>query len=90
MQSTELPVTEGSIIRIANLYKQALANGIQTTFDQCAKIVEHDYLGYLEDINRKRAKVEKQRNPRPRLVQNKEPQKKITMEEFQRELKKIK
>lgn len=91
LQNTELPVTEGSIIRIANLYKQALANGIQTTFDQCAKIVEHDYLGYLEDISRKRAKVEKQRNPKPRLVQNNtEPKKKMTMEEFQRELKRIK
>ena len=90
LQDTELPVTEGSIVRIANLYKQALSNGIQTTFSQCAKIVEKDYLGYLDEISKKRSKVEKQRNPKPRLVSTKEPKKKITMEEFQRELKQIK
>lgn len=91
LQDTELPITEGSIVRIANLYKQALSNGIQTTFSQCAKIVEKDYLGYLDEISKKRSKVEKQRNPKPRLVStSKEPKKKITMEEFQRELKQIK
>lgn len=91
LNNTELPITEGSITRIANLYKQALSNGIKTTFDQCAKIVEKDYLGYLDEISKKRSKVERQRNPKPRLVSiSKEPKKKITMEEFQRELKQIK
>lgn len=90
LQDTELPITEGSIVRIANLYKQALNNGIKTTFDQCAKIVEKDYLGYLDEINRKRTKVAKAKNPKPRIVTNNEPKHKITMEEFQRELKNIK
>lgn len=90
LQDTELPVTEGSIVRIANLYKQALSNGIQTTFNQCAKIVEKDYLGYLDEISKKRSKVEKQRNPKPRLVSNSpKEKKKISMEDFQKELKEM-
>lgn len=87
LNKTELPVTEGSIMRIANLYKQALSNGIQTTFDQCAKLVEKDYLGYLDEISKKRAKVEKQKNPtKPRLVSTPTEKKKKSMEDFQREL----
>lgn len=90
LKDTELPVTEGSIVRIANLYKQALSNGIQTTFSQCAKIVEKDYLGYLDEISKKRSKVEKQRNPKPRLVSNSpREKKKISMEDFQKELKQM-
>ena len=45
----------------------------------------------FDEISKKRSKVEKQRNPKPRIVSsNREPKKKITMEEFQRELKQIK
>lgn len=89
LNNTELPVTEGSVVRVANLYKQALNNGIKTTFEQCAKIVEKDYLGYLDDISRKRAKSQKKamRQSQPQPV--KKEKKKIAWDDFQAELKQM-
>lgn len=90
LNNTELPVSEGSVMRVANLYKQALNNGINTTFEQCAKIVEKDYLGYLDDIGKKRAKTQKQKL---RVVSNqsapKKESRKISMQEFQERLKQL-
>lgn len=90
LNNTELPVTEGSVVRVANLYKQALNNGIKTTFEQCAKLVEKDYLGYLEDISRKRAKTQKKvMRQAPTQQTAKKEKKKISMEDFQKELKEL-
>lgn len=88
LKNTELPVTEGSIIRIANLYKQALNNGINTNFQECAKIVERDYLGYLDDISKSREKAQKQKQKLKVVSSNptKKERKKISMEDFHKRL----
>lgn len=91
LKDTELPVTEGSIVRIANLYKQALNSGIQTDFNQCAKIVERDYLAYLDDITKNREKIQKQKQKQNLKVVSSNPttkkeKKKISMEEFHQKL----
>lgn len=89
LKDTELPVTEGSIIRIANLYKQALNNGINTNFQECAKIVERDYLGYLDDISKNREKAQKQKQKLKVVSSNPTPKKerkKISMEDFHKKL----
>lgn len=89
LKDTELPVTEGSIIRIANLYKQALNNGINTNFKECAKIVERDYLGYLDDISKSREKAQKQKQKLKVVSSNPTPKKerkKISMEDFHKKL----
>ena len=89
LNNTELPVTEGSVVRVANLYKQALNNGIQTTFEQCAKMVEKDYLGYLDDISRKRAKTQKKAMRQVQSQPVKKEKKKIAWDDFQNELKQL-
>lgn len=89
LHNTDLPVSEQSVIRVANLYKQALNNGIQTTFEQCAKIVERDYLGYLEDISRKRAKTQKKTMKQAQPQPVKKDKKKIAWDDFQNELKQM-
>lgn len=90
LQNTDLPVTEGSVVRIANLYKQAINNGINTTFEQCAKIVEKDYLGYLDQISKKRSKAEAQKErSKPKIVPMKKEKKKIAWDDFQNELKEM-
>ena len=89
LNNTELPVTEGSVVRVANLYKQALNNGIQTTFEQCAKMVEKDYLGYLDDISRKRAKTQKKAMKQVQPQPVKKEKKKIAWDDFQKELKEM-
>lgn len=82
LEHTDLPVSEGSVVRVANLYKQAINNGINTTFEQCAKIVEKDYLGYLDQISKKRAKVQQKQKPRIVSQSPKKESKKISMADF--------
>lgn len=90
LQNTELPINEGSVVRIANLYKQAINSGINTTFEQCAKMVEKDYLGYLDEISKRRTKTQKQKErSTPKVVSMPKEKKKISMEDFQRELKEL-
>lgn len=87
LQDTDLPVNERSVMRIANLYKQAINNGIKTNFKECAKIIEKDYLSYLDEINKIRDKKQKSK---PRIVSSspmKKENKKISMEEFRAKLK---
>lgn len=88
LNNTELPVNEQSVVRVANLYKQAINNGIKTTFEQCAKIIEKDYLGYVDEIYKKRAKTQAQKQrTKPTLVPQKKEKKKIAWDDFQAELK---
>ena len=91
LDKTDLPLDESSIVRVANLYKQAINNGIQTSFEQCAKIVERDYLKYIDAINKKREKlhVQKQKTKSIQSSPVKKEKKKIAWDDFQNELKEM-